>query len=337
MLIPLFLFLSQLQGPTPTRDEHRAIIQKGIKAHDAGDFKGAVAFYRSILAENPADVAARYELTFSLFAMKDFDGCAAEASRGVQYDSGLRSRLYSVWASCLDDAAKPEEALKVFDEAIAKTEPNFLLHFNRAVTLSRGGRLPEARKGFQAALGLNPKHPSSHAFLSHAYDQEKYAIPALLATCRFLILEPNTPRSPDFAQKVVAYLDSRVQKKDAKSNDMTILVASDAKKDEGDFGAVEMSLGLAMAASTVKDRKKEAEIARIAGALQLAFSTLARVKPEGFAAEHYASYFAALHKSGHSEAFTYYALASAELPGTKEWLSGHQEEVNSFLEWTAKN
>jgi tetratricopeptide (TPR) repeat protein len=331
---------SPKRKPVPSAKTHGLLIRQGVALHDQRDYDGAIAKYQEVLKENPDDVNALYELAFSYFAKKDYQACVDASMRGASYNSDLLSRFYANLASCLDDMGQPKKAIGVYREAIKRFPNDYLLHYNLGLTYLRQESPKEARKCLQKAIALNPNHASSHLRLGMLYAQEGYRLPALFALWRFLILEPSTPRSAAALQRVGALMDSFVKRSDP--THITITLAADAKKDEGDFMGMEMMLGIALASLELSEEaaklKHMSELQRIADTLDKMLTMLAETekgkKGSGFAYSHYVPYFVALKQQSHVEPFTYYMCQSRRMDGGAEWLHENHDKISAFLQWS---
>ena len=58
--------------PAPPTDSQKQLIREGIALHDKGDYDGAISRYEAVLRENPNNVQALHEMSFSYFAKKDY-------------------------------------------------------------------------------------------------------------------------------------------------------------------------------------------------------------------------------------------------------------------------
>src|SRR5262245_38343469 len=64
-------------------DSARELMERGLALHEAGDYDGAIAAYRSVLALDPGSVDAQYELTYSTFLKGDYPGTIALAEKAI--------------------------------------------------------------------------------------------------------------------------------------------------------------------------------------------------------------------------------------------------------------
>ncbi|CAB3808122.1 tetratricopeptide repeat protein [Pararobbsia alpina] len=61
-----------------------------------------------------------------------------------------------------EDEGRCEDALRVFDQALALFPDDAVLHFNRAVALEGLGRLNDAVQSYERCLELNPSYADAH-------------------------------------------------------------------------------------------------------------------------------------------------------------------------------
>jgi tetratricopeptide (TPR) repeat protein len=188
-------------GPS-TSQEHEKI-EQAIYYHDRGKLDHAIEIYKEVLAANPENLAALYELSYSLFVKQQYDSSLAYALRGLGYKSGLLAQFFILAGNNLDMMGNVEDAMRVYEKGLTTFPDNYLLHYNLAVTQLHSGRAPESSISLQKAIRLNPNHASSHLALAEILINEGRQIPALLTLCRFLILEPGTDRS----QTALSYLE----------------------------------------------------------------------------------------------------------------------------------
>src|SRR5882724_6632618 len=101
--------------PTP---EQRALIREGVTLHDQSNFEAAIGKYKLVLAENPWEVTALHELSFTLFASKKFEDALATARLGAQCKSNLLPRFYMMIGNALDELGKGADAIEIYESAI---------------------------------------------------------------------------------------------------------------------------------------------------------------------------------------------------------------------------
>ena len=304
----------------PTFEEHVVLIRKGISLHDEGDYDGAIKAYRQVLNENPDDIAALYELTFSYFKKKDYTNCIRSAKNGTEYLSKIQTHFYATWGSCLDESGKPKKAVKVYRSALRQSPTEHLLHYNLAVTYRNLEKSKEAVRHFKKAIDNNPNHASSHIALAEQYVAQGHRMPALLAFARFLILEPDSGRSGVALQSLHPILGGQASQDG--DNKITIFMNPDANTDEGDFTSAELILSMTGAAGLLPESKDQTPLEKTLDRFGLLFTffnaSAAEQEQRGFAWDHYVPYFGELEERGFTEPFVYHTGSSGFLVARSE-------------------
>jgi Tfp pilus assembly protein PilF len=329
----------QIEAPTlvpvPSTPQQAAKIRDGIALHDKGDYDGAIEKYEQVLDENPDNALVLYELALTYETRKDFRRCLETAYRGAKYKSDHLSGFYMLIGNVLDTTGDPKKAVEVYKRAIQVSPDDALVHYNLAVTLKNLNRHDDAKKSLKAALMLDPKHPSSHLLLASILWQTGYRTPAFFPAARFLTLEPKTERAGVALRIVRDVLGAGVTR--TGENSITIPFSTDTKKDEGDFSAVEMFLGLTQVASMSEKNKGKTEtqvrIEQFGSLLSLLGEQTDRKKQSAFIFTYYVPYFVELKQRGHLEPFVRYTHQRV-LEGSGRWVEEHSGQVLQFLSWS---
>ena len=324
--------------PAPSTDGQHAVVREGVALHDRGDFDGAIRRYESVLAENPSNLAALYEMGFSYSAKKDYRKALEVAYRGAEFKSPQLPAFYLLIGNNLDLLGETDRAVEVYKKAIKQFPGDGLLHYNLAVAYRNQGKLDEAKQSLKAGLAVAPEHASSHFMLAVIFYNTGYKSPALLVAARFLAIEPASQRSPA-ALRLVRTLLTGGASAGSKPGEINLTLELDAKKDEGDFGAVDMMLGLSAALALTDKEKEKSEAQKLVGQFETALAVLAERsdgKQSKFVPQFYAPYFIEMKQRGHVEAFVYHALQSSGLPGVREWIDSNAGRVMQFLVWSKK-
>jgi tetratricopeptide (TPR) repeat protein len=324
----------------PTADQI-ALIREGVALHDQRNYEGAIAKYKQVLAQNPWEVKALYELGFSYFESKDYQGALETARLGAQCRSEGLIGFYLTIGNALDELGRGSEAIETYRAAIKLNPRAALLHYNLAVSLRRAGKQPEAKAAVEKALQCDPAHASSHMVLGAIYEQLGYRVPAILAYSRFLVLEPESPRSAQILPALQGLLTQGVGK-GKKPNEITIFVSGTPKgrKDEGDFTGVELMMSVVLVADLITpppgvEKAPESAHQKLSSQYTSMGEALDNSKAKkGFAAMYYAPYFAALTKEGYPEAFTAHAWRAGKVEGASDWAMANKAKIETFLEWS---
>ena len=326
--------------PKPITEQQRAVIQDGIALHDKKDFAGAIAKYDQVLSENPDSTLALYELALSYYAKGDKDKAIETAVKGSKYRADELPLFYGIIANVIDDVGKPDEAIKIYRDAIQliKNDKEFerhlsSLYYNLGVTYSRQRKYVEARAELKKAVEFNYSYASPHYLLSEVFSGTKYKVPAMLAAARFVTLEYNTRRTTRSAQVFVAGLDGA--KKDDKTGNINIFLDLNAPKDEGDFGMYDLILATLVTVKDEKDKNRsKGEI--FADAVDSLIAMLSEDKKlkNTFVGRYYVTYLADLKKNGHTPALSYLMLRQAGgNPEAEKWTELNMDKVMALINW----
>jgi tetratricopeptide (TPR) repeat protein len=326
------------QIPAISTSDQKVLIDQGIALHEAGDFASAIALYEQVLAASPTVVDAMYELALSHAAMKDYAKAMDIARKGAQYRSESLPWFHLLIGNCLDDLGSRSEAIDVYKSAIKRTPDFGLLHYSLGLTYIRIGKLEDARKALRHSLYRNPNHASSHYLLSVIYQQLGYRVPALLGFSRFLLIEPNGPRTEEVLTRLNTLLGDGVSR-NGNANGFTIVVSMSSRenKDEGDFDSVALGMSIGLAAAQIASEKNESNpFKRVSSNYAVMSEILARPEGKGFAVEYYAPFFAELDKQGFVEAFVYHAFSGAHFDGAHKWAEENPAKIADFQKWTSE-
>ena len=323
--------------PTKATESQALLIKEGIALHDRGDYDGAIAKYEQVLRENPTNDLALYELAYAYEMKKDHRKSLELAYKGAQYKSDNLAGFYMIIGNNLDMQGEPKKAVEVYKKAIKLQPDDGLVYYNLGVTYTKLNNTEEAKKTFKKAVFVNPNHASSHFALAHLFHKTNYKIPALFALMRFLVLEPQSRRSPGAHQ---AFLDMLRGGASPGKNpgEINIFLDLGGKKDEGDFGSIELLLGLTGAAGATENNKDKSEAQKLVDQLSTLMAVISENDGKGdrskFTFRYYIPYFNELKKKDYVEPFAYYISESGNLSGVSEWLEANPGRVNEFLNWS---
>lgn len=198
LITPLLVAFATGSSASASSDTPRdPAISEGILLHDGGEYDKAIAKYREVLAREPRNVTALYEMALSYYAKKDLAAALEAAEAGVRFADPLRPALYVLIGNVRDEKGDSAGAIAAYRAGIKEDPKVAQLHLNLGVTFLRKKKWKDARPALQQALVLKPDHPSTHYYLAYAYELGGFKVPALLALTRFLLLEPGPDRSKE--------------------------------------------------------------------------------------------------------------------------------------------
>lgn len=322
------------------------LIYEGIELHDNGNFLGAIKKYDAALALDKDNFDALAEKANSYNSLNQFDKAIENAKRAIELypDEADLNLVYVAYGNSLDGLKKPEESIEVYDEGIAKFPAFYLLHFNKGITLVSLNEYDQALLCFQEAAKYNANHPGSHNAIARFQKLNEKRIPALLAYCRFFVLEPTGTRATENLASFETLLNGNVSK--TGKNSVTINIGSDflltadsteeGKPAPNTFTSTEMILVLSSAMDFDKKNKKKNKAELLSSKLEIMFSSLEEQKGNGNSGyywEYYAPYFIDMKNSGQIETFSYIVYASSGDKKVLAWIKEHSSEINKFYDW----
>ena len=321
------LFLVLLAVPAFAEDPSPRI-REGIRLHDAGRYAEAIAVYKEVLAKEPSNAFAAYELAYTYMSVGDAANCVATVEPLLGKAGDLQSGAYLTYGSCLDMSGEPEKAVAAFRKGLEIAPGDPLLGYNLALTLVSRNELDEARELLKAGIRKDAGHRSSHYLLAKVFEAQQFRVPALLSYLRFLALEPATERSKDAAAHVRTLLAAGVTKTKEGAN---IAIATESRTEEGDYQPGEFGLALAASSMTLEINARKSEFERWQGAVSAALAILTEgERGNDFTAEVNLPFFANLIEQKQVDAFVYTALQPLNLSGADAWAKKNKAVLDRY-------
>jgi tetratricopeptide (TPR) repeat protein len=134
--------------------------QKALRYHRRGKLKQAVHMYRQVLKRTPEQPDAMFNLASAYIQMKAYAEAYSLLKHIKMRDSTNPDVLLNLAISEIG-LGRPANAMRILDAASQYfSEPQFSIHFHRAVALSRLGELRNSLTEYKKAEKLNASHPS---------------------------------------------------------------------------------------------------------------------------------------------------------------------------------
>jgi tetratricopeptide (TPR) repeat protein len=262
------------------------------------------------------------------------------AYAGSKYKSNDLPLFYLTMANVIDDVGKPDEAVKIYRDALRMLEGDkdmaphvSSLHYNLAVTLSKQKKYDEARSELKKAVEYNYEYPSPNYLLSLTYHGSKYKVPAFLAAARFLSLELTSQRSVVASRVIRDVL--KPASKNEKTGDIQIFLDLNAPKDEGDFGMFELFLGtLATVKGKGDEKKSDDEMFVDAVGTLIALVAENKNVRTTFVGRYYVPFLAEMKKRGYAEILAYLVLHHTGSEAARSWLNTNEAKLKEFISWS---
>ncbi len=167
------------------------LIKKGNELHDKKLYKQAIETYKQISRSDTSYADALYELSMSCYSDSQLVEAHKYAMLGLKLFPEQFPRYSMQAANALDDMGKTEEAIKMYDEALAKDPQSYILYFNKAITLMNAENDIDAKTNFEKCLLINPYYASAHYFIGTIYMRQGNLVPAMLAFKSYLLFAPS--------------------------------------------------------------------------------------------------------------------------------------------------
>lgn len=192
--------------------ELRKAFEEGVAASRAGNFDESIAAFERALAVNPKCPDCFYNIGYAYSQKKDYAKAEESYKKAIE--------VKPEYPEAYNGLANIYNAQRKFDEAAAASAKAAELSggapgalgggnadalYNQGVILWNAGKIPEAKKQFEAAIAANPSHAESHYQLGMALVNEGNLNGAADEFSKYLELSPNGPNAAQ-AKALVAQL-----------------------------------------------------------------------------------------------------------------------------------
>lgn len=320
------------------------VVKEGIALHDQGKYEEALGKYDAALKLDSNNFTALAEKAVTYTAMKRYEESLQQARKLMTQFKGNRrlGNTYVTAGNTLDLMQKPDQALAMYDDGIKEFPDYYHLYFNKAITLSNLKRYDEAVQVCEKAALANPDHSSSHYVIAVLNNSNKKRIPAILAYCRFLVVEPSGQRALGVQKELLNLMNGDTKKtgKNATtislSPDMLAGVKDADSPRPNNFAITDLTLSLSAALDHDKKNENKSVVDNFIRKIETVCSSLSETKTNnsGFYWEYYAPYFIELKEKKFIEPFAYLIFSASDDKSVSEWLATHETEVQTFLEWS---
>lgn len=338
----LWVTLGFTQNKTAADD----LVMEGIELHDNGDYKGAIAKYDKALAIDKDNLFALTEKAYSLLSLgknkESIENC--EKAIKLYPDDEDLNVVYVTYGNAMDGLKNTEKAIEIYNQGLSKFPDFYQLYFNKGVSQSSLKLYDEALHSFEKAVICNPNHASSHNAIGRLKNYDGKRIPAMLAFCRFLAIEPQSTRAEENLAALDVIMNGNVEKTGKQSVTINISAGilgdtlANGDPSENSFSMVDMMLSMSAALDFDKKYKNETEVEKFIRKFDTFCSTLkeGEEKNYGFYWDYYVPYFTAMQEKGFIEAYSYIAFASTGESDVTKWLKSHTKEMEAFYAWSTE-
>jgi antitoxin component YwqK of YwqJK toxin-antitoxin module len=302
------------------------LLKQGGLLHDSSRYKQALLVYDKISRSDTNYVRSLYERALSCEADSQYAKAIAYCREGLALKDKREYEpdIYAVYGSTLSDMQKYDEAIKIFDEGIAKYPVTPGLFFNKGIAYMGQKRFANAEAQFQKTLLINPYLYSAHYRLALAALQQGKIVPAFLSCTAYLFVCPQGRYfSPAInmlsaiskvTDEIMAFKNNRTETPDA------------------DYQLVEEIL----LSKIALDKQYKPIIAlddQISRQIQVVFEKMEyNSQNKDFYMQYYLPYLKQVFKSGKFELFINSAFSNANVPVVKEYNKKNRKEIDALLD-----
>jgi tetratricopeptide (TPR) repeat protein len=326
LFLILALMLAGANASAQSNDDPKALLKRGIALNDSGKYDEAIAKYNQAIKVDPNYQDAYYETAYTFFSTGKEKEAIPYLEKLISLNSSS-AQAYDMLGSIYDDMKQPDKAMEYYKLGI-KADPNYQrLHFNLAIAYYRQGKYPESEQSAIEAIKIDPKHASSQrVYAMTTYKQGKRGL-SLLAWCSFLMIEPQTKRSPEAFAYIKSILSYGITKKDEKNVNITV-------SSTGSPSNMMMPISIIAATENKKGLSAIDSIQlQLTSLFQIARMITDDKKQQTFAVNYYADYFQKLATSGNMPAFTRYISLSINKDENLQWFKAHDKELSGLDKW----
>lgn len=323
--------------PAVADDARDKAFRDAVALIDAGKPDEAIAALKKLVAEDPSDSIAAYELGLAYADKGDYARCQSTAAPILQMKDADRRAILVLLGNCLDQSGERAKAIGMYREALKIAPDSADALFNLAVALYADGKLDEARELLKHDAEKNPWHRSAHLALAKVFEEQGFPFPALMSYLRFLALEPATERSADAVEHLKQLLGTGYTKTEKGAN---LTVDLHGRKEEGDYGVMQLSLALTRASTALppegKPKETPSEFDQTRNQIRHVINIFLEQGIKGhddYTARVQWPFFTKMNGANVTDAFAVMALSSLKLPGAAEWTQTNEKAVTAFSDW----
>src|SRR3954470_24527950 len=192
--------------------ELRKAFDEGVARSRAGQYDASIESFNKALAVNPNCQDCLYNIGFAYAQKKDLEKAEENYKKAIlvkpdyaEAYNGL-ANIYNAQRKFDEAAAASTKAAELGGAAAAAGGAgNVNAMYNQGVILWNAGKIPEAKKQFEAVLKVDPNHAESHYQLGMALVNEGNLAGAASEFETYLKLAPDGPNSAT-AKSLVAQL-----------------------------------------------------------------------------------------------------------------------------------
>gem|GEM_PF-3263974 len=286
-------------------------------------YDSAIALLEKIHPGDSIYNAALYELGRCYYLLDSNQTTIAIARKAIEEERGYRASFLNLLASAYADEDEFDQALEIYNQALARYPSDYQLYFSRGRLLDRLDRDDEAVQDWYQAIELNPYHFASHFNLAVSAFHEQKFTQALMALGYAVMINPTA----DGVNPFLVAFDQAV------SDDFAFEPSGVELEIDENYRRTDLLIKSFVALREDYDYDYPVRFP-LARQMHLAYHQIAERKTgNGFWENYYQPFYEALIEDDQFEALTYLLVASSGSEYHQQLREKKAEEINDFVAW----
>ncbi len=182
----------------------KVIMEKGVALHNDGKYKAAITEYLKVPVSDTNYSLVLHELILSYYTDSNFNAAEKYSNEALLLFPNERAKWYGFLANVYDETNRTGLALQTYDTILTANPFNYLVWFNKGITLYRKERYDEAGLNFQKCVMINPYYSSAHYYLGELALLNGNLVESMLSFSTYLLIAP----SGRFNKKAITFLQT---------------------------------------------------------------------------------------------------------------------------------
>jgi antitoxin component YwqK of YwqJK toxin-antitoxin module len=168
------------------------LLQKGLKAHEAGEYKEAIKYYSQITRNDTNYVTALEELSYSFSADSQFTESIRVSLEALKDPRGEEYSIYNNLGIAYKGTGQHDLSLEAYKKGLTYAPYDYRLWFNMGLTYEKMKQPASAFEAYKKALQYNPFHAGSLYKLGSLELEKGHTVTAMLSFYMSLVCVPNS-------------------------------------------------------------------------------------------------------------------------------------------------
>ncbi len=311
------------QDKLPFIDIDQTVIEVA-EASDEKNYEKAIELLDKINKNDSTYASVLVSKSYYQMILKQYDSMLATIDEGLKLDCGdVKASFYQNKGASLLNQEKYEEAIAALDEGLTIFPKNYMLTYNKGLSLEKLGRIEDAIEEYKNTIILNPFYKKPYLQLGNiCYRQERIS-QALMCYNMYLLLEPDAANSFNIINSVNNIVSSKNENK--RNNDIQI------SEDDEAFEEIDLIITNRIALNKKYKIDNEINVALV----KQNHIMLEQLKDfngkGGFWDIKFVPFFKWIQREGYFNDFTYTTMYSIENKSYKKIVEKNIKKIKAFI------